>query len=358
VDAAVFSMTAFIPGYYYIPTPANRRVWAAVARLQQVFYQAIAKRRAMRAQALARAQAQASADGDQPSAAAAPGVLLDYLLDAHDGEAAILAHSARRASVPGGAEEQQPRQVASAPASATPAGAAAGASVALTDRELLDEGMTFILAGHETTSSALAWTLHLLTLHPEWQERARAQVLAVLGHSRPPTHEDLSRMPLLQCILWESMRVFPPVPLVVREAQRDVDIAVTGRAAPIRVCAGTSVVVPIAGLHHDPELWDAPDTFNPDRFANGLAAAVRHPMAYIPFAAGPRNCIGSQFALLEARLMLAVLLQRLAFAPSPRYEHHPEVSVTVRPKFGMPMLVSPVVAATTATPTGIAGSLA
>lgn len=167
-------------------------------------------------------------------------------------------------------------------------------------------------------------------------------------------------MPLVNCIVLESMRLYPPVPVVMRVAARDVVLQPartsmglqgeqagqptvqgddwTGRALHVR--AGTLVTIPIATLHRDERYWGPdPDAFNPLRFERGIAGAALHPMAYIPFSHGPRNCVGAQFALLEARVILAVLLQHLDWRLSPGYMHKPTMILTLRPTSGLQLLV-------------------
>jgi cytochrome P450 len=365
----VMSLAAFIPGFYNVPTPANVRVWRQVAKMHSILLAVIAKRRAARAARAAVVTTgrlpdcggSASGDGGR-TAGTGPAereVLLDFLLDAHDrpathaaplcqdGIPADLPHPANSGTSAGaadGAAVAKPAAGAPAPASSTHSGGAvAGSEPGLTDRELLDECLTFVLAGHETTSTALSWALYLLCEHPEWQARLREQVVGVLGTERAPTQEDVAAIPLVSAVLWEAMRLFPPVAQIVRVATRDVSLdrsAMGGGQPPLTVPAGTSLAIPIAVLHRDPALWPQPDEFNPLRFEHGLNAALRHPMALIPFSAGPRNCIGAQFALLEARLILAVLLQRCSFQLAPSYVHQPQPVITLRPRHGMPMLVT------------------
>lgn len=208
-----------------------------------------------------------------------------------------------------------------------------------------------ITAGHETTAQALSWAMLLLAQHPAWADAARAQVLAVAGTTRALAYDDLAAMPLLGAVLWEAMRLYPPVPVITRVAVEDVTlegspamVAAMGGPASLSLLAGTTVVLPIAAVHRDPSLWGpTADEFDPARFEGGVAAATGrpgcHPFAYLPFSHGPRNCVGMNFAMLEARLVLGTLLQKLEWALSPGYVHWPMGMITLRPKEGLPVTV-------------------
>jgi cytokinin trans-hydroxylase len=237
-------------------------------------------------------------------------------------------------------------------ATAAAAAAASGAPppppprARFTDGEVLDHAITMALAGHETTAQAMCWSMYpLATEAPHWRDEARAQVLAVCGPARAPAHADLEQLPALGCIVSEAMRLYPPVPFIVRTAAADVQLPWSGGGGggSLAVRAGTSVVVPIAGLHRDEEHWEAPHAFRPSRWARGAAAATRSgsAFAFLPFSAGSRNCIGAQFALLEVKVLLARLLQRCDWALDASYVHRPQMTITLRPAAGMPMRVWP-----------------
>ncbi len=200
----------------------------------------------------------------------------------------------------------------------------------LTDDEIHDEVMTLLLAGHETTANALAWTVHLLSLHPATTRRGAAEVHRVLG-TRPVGLDDLDRLPVLSSALDESLRLFPPAWIIPREAIRDVEVE--GH----HVRAGAQVLVSPWLIHRDPRRWSDPDCFRPDRWTPGLADAARRSFALIPFGGGSRSCIGEHFARLEATIVLAELLRR--FEPVPPMLHRVERdhSVTLRPRGGLPM---------------------
>lgn len=205
---------------------------------------------------------------------------------------------------------------------------------ALNDAEVRDEVATFVLAGHETTSNALTWSLALLSAVPATRARLEDEVDAVLGDRRPGELDaaDLDKLPWTQAVVSEAMRLYPPAWTIEREAVSDDEVC------GISVPAGTTVAVPPYLVHRHPETWPNPEGFDPERFLPDRAAG-RHRYAHIPFGGGRRGCVGAGFATLEATLVLAALTQRhrLDLAPGrwPRIEPH----VTLRPKGGLPMMV-------------------
>lgn len=201
----------------------------------------------------------------------------------------------------------------------------------MTGKQLRDEAMTMLLAGHETTSNALAWTFHLLAMHRDVAARVwREADAAWLAHG-DPTFESLKRLQLCRWTVMEAMRLYPPVWLFARTARED-DVLPSGWRVP----AGKTVFVCPYTIHRDPAYWPDPEHFDPKRFSEANAAG-RPRTAYVPFAAGPRQCIGNEFALMEATIILATVCRewRLGFARARPPE--PEPSMTLRPKDGMPM---------------------
>lgn len=205
----------------------------------------------------------------------------------------------------------------------------------LTDRELRDEVVSLFVAGYETTANALAWTWYLLARHPEVEARARAEVAQVLG-SRPPGAEDLPRLRYVTQVLEESMRMYPPAWLITRQA-REEDVV-----GGYRIPADKRLIIALAPwvLHHQPQWWPEPERFDPDRFLPERAAGrPRH--AYMPFGAGQRHCIGSQFAMVEMVLVVSRVLQHGRLRPLPGWEVELEPLMSLRPKGGLPMLLEP-----------------
>jgi cytochrome P450 len=202
---------------------------------------------------------------------------------------------------------------------------------ALTERELRDEILTIVLAGHETTANALAWTWWLLARHPQVAARMRAEVDGVVG-DRAPTLADLPRLPTVARALDESMRLYPPVWAVEREAV--VDDVIMGYAVPKGATVGISPYV----LHRHPAFWEHPERFDPDRF-DPESVAKRPKWVYLPFGGGPRTCIGASFAAMEAQIVLAMVSRRFQLDVEPGRKVEPEPLVTLRPLGGLPMRV-------------------
>lgn len=200
-------------------------------------------------------------------------------------------------------------------------------------QDIIDECKTFFFAGHETTSSLLTWTVMLLAINPEWQERAREEVIDLFGTS-PPEAEALNQMKVVGMILYEALRLYPPVIASARVA------SISMKLGNLSIPQGTSLMVPILPLHVDPTLWgpDAQD-FNPQRFANGVSKACKHPMGFQPFSVGPRNCVGQNFAMMEAKIVVCMVLQRFRFCISPGYKHSPTSLITLQPEHGMQIIV-------------------
>jgi cytochrome P450 len=201
----------------------------------------------------------------------------------------------------------------------------------LTDREVRDEVMTLLLAGHETTANALTWTWYELGRNPGALARLEDELRRVVGPDRPVTTDDLPDLPWNLAVIEEAMRLHPPAYVTGREALRDVELG--GHRLPKR----SFVLVYIRGIHRRADYFPDPLAFRPERMLpEAKKARPRH--HYLPFGAGPRVCIGSHFALLEAQLCLATMIQRArvrvlaaAVAPDPL--------VTLRPRGGLPARV-------------------
>jgi cytochrome P450 len=199
------------------------------------------------------------------------------------------------------------------------------------EEQLVDNLLTFYLAGHETTAKALTWTLYLLARSPEWTAVLEEEIERVTGGAAI-AGEHIERLAQVQQVLKESMRLYPPVPMMSRQAVADARIE--GHAIP----AGMSVLIPIYAVHRHAGRWERPDEFDPTRFAPGREAAI-HRYQYMPFGAGPRVCIGMPFAMIESTAILATLLQRARFAVAEGAEPVPVARVTLMPKGGMRLVV-------------------
>ena len=200
---------------------------------------------------------------------------------------------------------------------------------ALSPRALRNEAATLFLAGHETTASTLAWAWYLLSKAPAVAARLRAEAAALGG--RPARFEDLPRLPYARAVVEETLRLYPPIPMLARVAQRAVSVG--GHAVPR---GGLVMAVPWL-LHRHRRLWEAPDAFMPERFLEGAAPRPRH--AFIPFSLGPRVCTGAHFALAEAVIVLATLAPGFAPRLAAGARVFPVARLTLRPGETLPMLI-------------------
>ena len=201
------------------------------------------------------------------------------------------------------------------------------------DRQLRDEVMTLLLAGHETTANALSWTWYLLGEHPEAEERLRAELSGVLG-VRLPTVEDVPNLRYTRMVIEESMRLYPPVWAIGRNTIAEDEIL------GYRIPANVEVTLSAYVTHRHPAFWEDPEVFDPERFSPGRSEG-RPRFAYFPFAGGPRLCIGRDFALLEAQLILATVAQRYRPRLVPGHPVESEPLITLRPRRGLPMTLHP-----------------
>jgi cytochrome P450 len=273
LDTIVYRARNMVTPPPFIPTPRNLRFQKALGLLEQAVYGMIAERKSN------------AGPGDD---------LLGMFLRARDGETG------------------QP----------------------MSERQIRDELMTMLVAGHETVASALTWVWMLLSLHPAVRERLTDEVRDVL-QGRPPVSSDLPDLPYTAAVFNEGLRLYPPAWLITRKALEDDEVQ------GFRIPRGALVILSPYVIHRQTADWPAPETFQPERF---LGSADINRYAYIPFGAGPRLCIGSQFAQIEAQLILACIAQRfcLNLAGQP-----PQVDalVTLRPRGGMhmaPVRIQPV----------------
>ncbi|HEU0222092.1 MAG TPA: cytochrome P450 [Paracoccaceae bacterium] len=196
-------------------------------------------------------------------------------------------------------------------------------------RELRDNLLAFIVAGHETTALALAWSLYLLAFDPAAQERARAEMLEALGDAQMAGTEHLERLPFTRAVIEEAMRLYPPAAFLSRTAAGE------DRLCGRLVGRGDTVMLPIYALHRHRMWWEEPDAFRPDRFLAGRPERF----TYLPFGDGPRICIGAGFAMMEAQIVLATLLRRFRFE-SVGETPYPRLFLTLRPEGGVKLRVT------------------
>ncbi|KAH9805090.1 cytochrome P450 11 [Citrus sinensis] len=199
--------------------------------------------------------------------------------------------------------------------------------------DVIEECKLFYFAGQETTANLLTWTMIILCMHPNWQEKAREEVLNTCGKKMPDI-EDLNRLKIVSMILHEVLRLYPPVTALFRYTCRRINIG--GFSVPPSV----EITLPLLLLHHDPMYWGSDaDEFNPDRFADGVAKASMDQLAFYTFGWGPRICLGQNFAMIEAKMALAMILQNFTFEISASYTHSPITVITLQPKHGAPIIL-------------------
>ncbi|CAM8881663.1 unnamed protein product [Rhodiola kirilowii] len=200
--------------------------------------------------------------------------------------------------------------------------------------DMVSQCKTFYLAGHETTSSLLTWTVLLLSIHPDWQERARDEVLDIFG-TRNPTAEGIGKLKTLLMIINESLRLYAPVLVFQRQTKRAVKLQ------NITIPAEVDIIIPPLALHTSPEIWGADvHLFKPERFAEGVANATgNNPVAFFPFSWGPRTCVGMSFAATEVKVALSMILRRYKLKLSPSYVHCPASLLTSYPARGVQIML-------------------
>jgi cytochrome P450 len=199
----------------------------------------------------------------------------------------------------------------------------------MSDRQIRDEVLTMFLAGHETTANALAWTWYLLAQHPDVEARLLAEIDGVLA-GRMPAFEDISNLRYTRMVFDEALRLYPPAWMFARVAIEADEIG--GHPIP----AGTGLMISPYLTHRHPDFWVDPERFDPERFSPEQSAQrPRH--AYMPFSYGPRVCIGNNFALTEAVLVLAIVLQRYRLELAPGAKVTPQPLATLKPRPGVPM---------------------
>ncbi len=203
----------------------------------------------------------------------------------------------------------------------------------MTARDLRDHMITIFMAGHETTAMAMTWTWYLLSQHPREEAKLHAELATVLG-GRPPAEEDVGRLTYTRMVIEESMRLYPPVHTIAREALADDTLV--GRPIP----KGSSVLIVPWVLHRHRLLWKDPGTFIPERFSAEQTAA-RPRFSYLPFGGGRRICIGAAFAMTEATVLLATLAQRYRLQLLRGHRVEPVGLITLRARHGMRMIPTP-----------------
>jgi cytochrome P450 len=200
---------------------------------------------------------------------------------------------------------------------------------AMSDDLVVSESMQLLVAGHETSSNALSWLLYLLSSRPACVDRVRQEFDAVLG-DRPLKFSDVPKFEFTTQVILEALRLYPPFWMVDRMALAD------DHAGDVDIPRGSTIVVFIYGTHHSPKYWEKPEDFDPSRFANGKEK-LNVPYSHLPFGAGPRGCIGGNYAMLQMLMILSVLLRKYDFQLVPGQNIEPRPMVILRPEHGIRM---------------------
>ena len=204
----------------------------------------------------------------------------------------------------------------------------------MSDEQIVDNLATFLLAGHETTAKALTWTLYVLARAPQWQDACRQEIIDAIGQTGQVTKETIPKLEITQRVLKESMRIYPPVPVMTRVNADGLRIGDKDLPKP------TLIVIPMYAIHRHRKLWENPDLFDPDRFLPEREG--KYPRTqYMPFGYGQRVCIGYSFAMIEAVTILATILKGARVHWDGKHIPEPVSRVTLRPKGGMPLIIEP-----------------
>ncbi|KAK7828649.1 cytochrome p450 cyp749a22 [Quercus suber] len=201
-------------------------------------------------------------------------------------------------------------------------------------QDMVDECKTFYIAGQETTTTLLAWTVFLLAIHTDWQEKARKEVLEFFGQQNP-NPDGIAKLKTMSMIINESLRLYTPALSILRKVERE------ARLGKLILPANLLLFIAPLAIHHDPQIWgEDVHLFKPERFSEGVAKATNNNIAaFFPFGMGPRICVGMNFATNEAKIALSMILQRFAFTLSPTYVHSPIQNFTLRPQHGIQVLL-------------------
>jgi cytochrome P450 len=202
----------------------------------------------------------------------------------------------------------------------------------MSDELVLSESMQLLVAGHETSSNALSWLLYLLSSRPDCIEKLRHEFNSVLGE-RSLSYSDVSRFEFATQVIQEALRLYPPFWMVDRMALSE------DRVGDLIIPQGSTVVVHIYGVHHAPQYWENPESFDPERFTKANEK-LHQPFSYLPFGAGPRGCIGGNYAMLQILMIMSVLIRKYDFELGPGQAIEARPMVILRPKHGIRMVLT------------------
>ncbi|CAN4103703.1 unnamed protein product [Withania somnifera] len=205
-------------------------------------------------------------------------------------------------------------------------------SKGMSTEDVIEECNSFYFAGQETTATLLTWTAIVLTMHPDWQEKARKEVLEIIGKDEPK-FDQLNQLKIVTMILHEVLRLYPSGSLV-RETNKKTKLG------DYTIPSGAQLLVPLQIIHRDTEAWGEDALiFNPERFSEGVSKATKDLM-YFPFGWGSRICLGMNFAMIQVKLVMAKIIQNYSFELSPSYAHGPTMpALVLQPQYGAPIIV-------------------
>ncbi|KAJ1284424.1 hypothetical protein BS78_03G203200 [Paspalum vaginatum] len=274
--------TLYLPGFRFLPTELNRKIKANAREVEALLRGIVGKRE--------RAMKEGRANNDD---------LLGVLMESN------------------AAETKQ-----------------AGSSRSImTMDDIIGELKLFYFAGMDTTAVLLTWTMVALSMHSEWQHRAREEVLRVFGRNQPDL-DGIHQLKTVTMVLYEVLRLYPPAVQLDRQTYKEMELG--GVTYP----PGVILSLPIVFIHHDKDLWgEDADEFRPERFADGISKASKESPAFFPFGWGPRICVGQNFALVEAKMALSSILQHFSFGLSPSYTHAPFPVSTLQPEHGAQIML-------------------
>ncbi|PUZ55703.1 hypothetical protein GQ55_5G233400 [Panicum hallii var. hallii] len=274
--------TLYLPGFRFLPTRLNRRIKANAREVEELLRGIVGKRE--------RAMKEGRASNDD---------LLGLLMESNV------------------AETKQ----------------AGNSRPIMTMGDIIGELKLFYFAGMDTTAVLLTWTMVVLSMHPEWQHRAREEVLRVFGNNQPDL-DGIHQLKIVTMILYEVLRLYPPVVQLDRQTHKEIELG--GVTYP----TGVVLSLPIVFIHHDKDVWgDDAGEFRPERFTDGISRASKDSPAFFPFGWGPRICVGQNFALVEAKMALSSILQHFSFGLSPSYTHAPFPVSTLQPEHGAQIML-------------------
>jgi len=207
--------------------------------------------------------------------------------------------------------------------------------ITFTESQIMDESLTFVLAGHETTSNLLSWSMYMMTTHADIYQKLQNEVDTVLG-KKTVDFEAVKNMPYLDAFFCETLRFWPPIPFLGRYAIKEHTIGKGDKE--IKIMKGTEIRLSTYNLHRQSQYYKDPLKFSPERFLDHSTRPP--PFSYLPFGSGPRSCLGQQFALLEAKVVLSSFLQHFTFKFIEEQKIAPLVSLTLRPKYGIKLALS------------------